>query len=114
VEEVAASITLARIREMAERLFGNLVKAVVDVKLGLLVVDMDLHVDGEQYLLQRGSVQGDLWGINLHPEDYGTANFVEFDSIINIRPRANNRSRSVEDTAMQSRILSLIESKVIA
>jgi hypothetical protein len=79
---------------------------VVDVAKARLVVDMDLHVEGEQFLLWSGSLQEDIWGINLHPRDFGTPSFLEFDSLINIRPR-QNRSRGVDDPSLRQRIIDL-------
>ena len=73
-----------------------------------MVVDAGMRVDEEQVLLEAGSAQNDLWGINLYPEDYGTDDFVEFDSMINIRPAQGNRSRSVEDEGMRAVILGIV------
>jgi len=67
-----------------------------------------MYVDQVQLLLENGSEQKDLWGINLHPAKYSTPDFVEFDSMINIRPRANNMSRSVDDTSIQDNLRSVI------
>ena len=93
---------------MADNMYGELVKAVVDIRKRLLVVDAGLHADDEQFLLEAGSAQEDLWGINLYPDDYGTDDFVEFDSMINIRPAQGNRSRSVEDADTRAMILELV------
>ena len=73
---------------------GTMVKADIDVAKKIVVIDMDMHADGEAHLLERGSQQADLWGINLHPDKFGTDEFIEFDSMINIRPRQNNPSRA--------------------
>ena len=62
-------------------------------------------------LLRQGSTQQNLWGINLYPYE-SWPEMVEFDSLINIRPRQNNRSRDVEDEALRERILKLVEEKV--
>ncbi len=96
---------------MSSKMFGNLVKAVVDVKQEKVVVDAGLHSDEEQYLLSQGSNQSDLWGINIYP-DNPKENRIEFDSMINIRPRDNNMSRSVDSTENQKRILEIMD-KVI-
>lgn len=95
--------------KMAELMYGSMVKAVVDIKKGLLVVDGEMHVDEEQFLLENGSKQTDLWGINLHPAKFGTNGFIEFDSMINIRPRQKNLSRSVDDKDVQAKIKKLVE-----
>ena len=97
---------------MAGAMYGSLVKGVVDLAKGQLVLDAEMHVDEEQYLLENGSKQADLWGINLHPDKFGTPDFVEFDSMINIRPRQHNKSRGVEDIAIQQQIRELVASKV--
>ena len=82
---------------MAEKMYGTLVTADVDIAKSIVVIDMDMHADGEAYLLENGSEQANLWGINLHPDAFGTDDFIEFDSMINIRPRQKNPSRDVLD-----------------
>jgi hypothetical protein len=106
------TITLPELEKMAYNSFGDMVKGVVDINKGLLVLDAELHVDIEQYLLEQGSQQRDLWGINLYPALHGADDFVEFDSMINIRPRQNNRSRDVEDESVRLGIRALINRKI--
>ena len=101
-------IELAELEEMADNMYGELVKAVVDVEKRVMAVDAGLHVDEEQMLLESGSSQRDLWGINLYPDSYGQDDFVEFDSMINIRPAQGNRSRSVEDEGIRAEILEIV------
>lgn len=105
-------ISITELAGMASNMYGHLVKAVVDLKRELLVVDAELHVDQEQYLLENGSAQADLWGINLYPDKYGEDGFIEFDSMINIRPRQKNMSRGVEDKEIKNRIIELVNRKV--
>ena len=85
-------------------MFGDLVKAVVDIDLKIMAVDADLHSDLEIFLLNNGSKQKFLWGINIYPELKGVE-MVEFDSMINLRPSQNNRSRSVDDPKIREIIL---------
>lgn len=101
-------VSLHELREMAEKMFGGLVKADVDVMRRIVIVDMPMHYDGEQKLLEDGSRQQDLWGINLHPEDYGTDDFIEFDSMINIRPSQGNPSKDVLDPETRQKIIDII------
>ena len=82
----------------------EMVKAVVDVKRNVLAVDAELHADLEKHLLENGSDQFDLWGINL----YFDGDLVEFDSMINIRPAQGNRSRGVENEATRQKILEVV------
>jgi hypothetical protein len=110
---VPGQITVAELTSVAEATFGDLVKAVVDVSRGLLAVDAGMHSDLEALLLDAGSRQGDLWGINLYPAEYGTPDFLEFDSMINLRPGQGNRTRSVEDPAIRAAIAELVDRVVV-
>ncbi len=85
----------------------EMVKGVVDLKKQLIALDAPLHADLEQNLLVAGSSQQDLWGINLY-KDESDEDFIEFDSMINLRPGQNNRSRSVEDPDLRQQITKLI------
>lgn len=107
------TISRADLQTLAEGMFGNLVKAVVDIEQGLLVVDAELHADEEAFLLEQGSKQEHLWGINLYPELVGP-DFIEFDSMINIKPRQGNRTRSVDDEAIRKQIRTIVARKVTA
>ena len=107
-----SDITIDELTEMAASMYGNMVKAVVDLNRDILVVDAELHVDQEQYLLEQGSRQNDLWGINLYPQKFGSDEFVEFDSMINIRPRQQNMSRGVENEEIRKNIIALVKRKV--
>jgi hypothetical protein len=109
MEIVRDGIGLQRLEEMAQGMFGDLVKAVVDIEREIMAVDAELHADEEALLLGDGSRQDDLWGVNLYPADVGASTFLEFDSMINVRPRQGNRSRSVEDLAIQARIAAIVE-----
>lgn len=108
---VEEQITIEELKEMASKMFGSLTKAVVDIEEGILVVDAGLHSDQEAYLLDRGSKQKDLWGINIHPELEGDER-VEFDSMINLRPIEGNFSRGIDDVKIQKKILDIVNSKI--
>lgn len=105
---VVGQITVAELTAMAEATFGDLVKAVADVGRGLLAVDAGMHSDLEALLLDAGSRQADIWGINLYPAEFGTPAFLEFDSMVNLRPGQGNRTRSVEDPATRDAIEKLV------
>jgi len=108
MEVIRESVTVVHLGELAESGFGNLVKAVVDVDKGIMVIGGEMHADEEAILLGLGSSQTDLWGINLYPSQYGQDDWIEFDSMINIRPRQGNRSRGVEDPIAQEKIVAVV------
>ena len=109
---VEDTITINDLKEMASNMFGDLVKAVVDVEKEIMVVDAELHSDEEAFLLQAKSKQQDLWGINIYPK-LAKGQRIEFDSMINLRPSQGNASRSVDDTNLQKEILRIVNSKIV-
>jgi hypothetical protein len=66
---VTQPISRGELRELAKSRFGDMVKAVVDVTRGVMAVSGELHSDEEALLLEDGSRQSDLWGINLYPDE---------------------------------------------
>lgn len=101
-------ISVSALKEMAEKMFGNLVKAVVDVEKGIMAVDGELHSDMELLLIENGSKRVNLWGINLYLEFFGGEQFIEFDSMINIKPSQGNRSRGVDEPEIRKKILEIV------
>lgn len=112
MQQVSLNISLSDLKVMASKMFGDLVKAVVDVENKIMVVDAELHSDEEQFLLKQGSKQNNLWGINLHPNHFGTDRFVEFDSMINLRPSQDNPSRDVVNPELRKLILDIVTKQV--
>lgn len=100
------------LKDIASKRFGDMVKAVVDLEKQILAVGGDLHSDEEAFLLAQESKQENLWGINLYP-DMQLPDMLEFDSMINIRPRQNNRSRSVESAEIQKQILEIVTKLIL-
>lgn len=109
---VRRPIRLQRLSELAQAVFGDFVKGVVDLGRGVMAVGGELHVDSESALLDDGSGQSDLWGVNLYPARHPEEGWIEFDSVINLRPQDGNLSRSVDDPSRRARIIELIEQLV--
>ncbi|MGH7655336.1 MAG: DUF5674 family protein [Gemmatimonadaceae bacterium] len=100
-------IARAELAELAAMGFGDMIKAVVDVQRGIMAIGGELHSDEEAMLLDDGSTQSDMWGINLYPAEQGEG-FIEFDSMINVRPAQGNPSRDVLDSGTRARIHSVV------
>jgi len=113
IEIIRRPISRARLSSLAEAQFGDMVKAVVDVERGVMAISGELHSDEEAALIEDGSAQEHLWGINLYPAEQGDA-WLEFDSMINVRPSQGNRSRNVEDSALRDRIRRIVTGLVEA
>jgi len=110
---VEEPVTLQRIKEIAGERFGDLVKAVIDIEGGIMAIGGELHADEESFLIQNGSEQKNLWGINIYP-GVPKEKMIEFDSMINVRPSQNNRSRSVEDAEIQNKIVEIVNKLIQA
>lgn len=106
-ELIDKAITLIRLRDIIAKGYGNMVKAVADVELGVMVIGHEMHYEGEEFLLERGSEQKDLWGFNIYA-DLAKEDWIEYDSMINIRPNDGNKSRSVEDPTIQAKIKEIV------
>lgn len=91
-----------------------LCKAVVDIANSTMVIGAPFHADEEEFLLDNGSEQTNLWGINLYADHFGTPEFIEFDSMINLRPQQGNRSRSVENHEIRTRIITIVSTLIHA
>ncbi len=110
--KIVEKISIAELQEMAQKMDGQLVKADVDLRKKIFIVDMPMHFEGEQELLAQGSEQKDLWGINLFPENFGQDNFIVFESMINIKVHQNNPSMTVQSEEVKQQIRELVDGVV--
>lgn len=108
---IKEQITIDELRDMARKMFGNLVKAVVDIEKEIMVVDGELHADEEALLTKNGSKHEHLWGINIYPE-LQDEQWIEFDSLINLKPALGNRTRGVKNQQTRDKIIQIV-SKLI-
>ena len=91
--------TKEQLQEMMEML-ETYVKLAVDIELGILAGGGAMHADCEAVLLEDGSQQEFIWGADWNPESQE----VTFESLINIRPRQNNRSLELQDPELRKRV----------
>lgn len=105
------NISIDELNKTAKEMFGNMVKAVVDVEKKIMVIGGELHSDEEALLLERDSKQQNLWGINIYPE-INNESWIEFDSMTNLRPSQENRSRGVDSSEIRKQILEIVNTLV--
>ena len=103
----ANPISMDELLVLADQRFGDMVKGMVDLRRGLMLLDAEMHADQEAELLAGGSAQEDLWGVNLYP-GLPEADWIEFDSMINLRPSLGNRSRGVDDQETRAKVEGLV------
>lgn len=107
ISVVRDTVSRDELMEIAKQQFGEMVKAVVDIEQGIMAIGGELHSDEEAVLLDQGSAQRHLWGINLYP-DKPLAEWIEFDSMINVRPSGGNRSRYVESSEIREAVIRIV------
>src|SRR3989338_8045321 len=108
IRVIKDSISRKELREIANERFGDLVKAVIDIRQEILAIGPELHADAETELIEKeGSRREDNWGINLYPGETGDG-FLEFDSVVNLKPAFGNRTRGVDDEKIRGRIREII------
>jgi len=108
---IKKQIKLKEIQKLAQEQFGDLIKAVVDVEKEIIALGGELHADEEVALMENGSKRENSWGINLYPNK-SKEEWIEFDSIINIKPSYGNRSRYIENPEIRKKIKEIIEKLV--
>jgi len=109
---VSEEISIEELKKMSEKMFNRIVKAVVDIEKEIMAVDAELHADEEHLLLEQDSQQKNLWGINIHPGKVGRDDWIEFDSMINLRPSWGNKTRGVDDPQIQRQIRTIVNKLV--
>lgn len=112
IQIIKDKITKAELALLAQEQFGDFVKAVVDIEKGIMAIGGELHADMEAFLVAKGSLLNNLWGINLHP-DLAEDEWVEFNSMINIRPLQGNRSRGIESLEVQKKVKAVVKTLVV-
>ncbi len=114
MEIIKDKISIQKLKETAEKMFGNLVKAMVDVEKEIMAVDAPMHADLLELLIDKeNSEPKNLWGINIYPAKTGD-DFIEFDSIMNFKPGLGNRTRGVEDENVRKKIIEVVKKYVLS
>ncbi|MEK7659406.1 MAG: DUF5674 family protein [Patescibacteria group bacterium] len=108
IQIINEPIAILELKRIAEERFGDLVKAAVDIRQGIMAVGGEFHSDEQTFLIEKyGSKSEDTWGINLYPDKLRNE-MIEFDSVINLRPLQDNRSRGIEDQKIRNEIEKIV------
>ena len=112
IKIVEDSISLDELRDIAKEFYGTMVKGVVDIEKGIVAFGGEYHMDANVLILDHGSKQSDVWGFNIYP-DMPRDSWVEYVSLINIRPLMNNRDIQVQEPQIRAIMKGIIDSKVV-
>ena len=109
IQIIKTPISKAELRNIAKERFGDLVKGAVDIEQEIMAIGGELHVDEQMLLIEReNSKQENVWGINIYPDNSGD-DFVEFDSMINLKPALDNRSRSINNLEVREKVIGIVK-----
>lgn len=109
---IKTPITRTELKAIAKERFGDLVKAVVDINKEIMGVGGELHVDIQSLLVEKENSAGsDTWGINIYPEIRGEG-FIEFDSMVNLKPASGNRTRDINDENIKEKVIGIVNDLV--
>jgi len=109
IKIIKTPIKKSELLEIASQEFGDVVKAVVDTKQEIMAIGGELHSDEEILLTEKENSQREnTWGINIYPKK-SESDFIEFDSMINLKPSFNNRSRDVENLKEREKIKEIVK-----
>lgn len=112
IKIVTDRISLTELKPIAEHWYGDMIKGAVDVEKEVLALGGEYHMDANMALIGNGSKQSAIWGFNLHLER-PRADWIEFTSLINIRPARSNRGMVIESVELQEKVRAIIDKKTV-
>ena len=111
IKIVENKISLLELREVAKEFYVTMVKGVLDIEKEIIAFGGEYHADANEILIESGSRQSDVWGFNIYfdrPRD----SWIEYVSLINIRPKAGNMEMEIKDNAIRNKMKTIINSKI--
>ena len=112
IKIIKEKISLDELKKIASEGYGEMVKVVVDIESGITAIGAEFHSEEADVLFRQGSKNENLWGINIYP-DKTRETWLEFNSLINIKPAFGNRSMDIENIGVKEKIKKIIDKIVI-
>ena len=109
---VRDTISFQEVKDLAQEFYKTMIKGTVDIERKIIALCGEYHVDSNMALVEAGSLQANVWGFNIHPNE-GADNWIEYVSLINIRPLAGNKSMEVKDETLRRKMAEIINSKIV-
>jgi len=113
IQIVTDEISTDEVKEIAKEFYKTMIKGVVDIEQEIIVLGGEYHMDANVILLEKGSKQKDIWGFNINidkPTD--SDEWIEYISLINIRPLQNNKSMEIQDENIRYKVKDIIKKKI--
>ena len=104
---IQSRISIHELGRLAEHGYGDMIKAVVDIEKGIMAVGGAMHADMIPILKAKGSIGKDLWGVKLYPGMANMDQFIEFESLINLKE--GNPDESIRIPEIKQKIIKIVE-----
>lgn len=111
IKIVPDKISKEELREIAKEYYIDMIKGVVDVETGVVVFGGEYHMDANVLILKHGSKQANVWGFNIYV-DRPQMEWIEYTSLINIRPQSGNRTMEIENKELREKIHKIVSDKI--
>ena len=108
IKTIKDPISQNELQKIAQENFGDMIKGTIDIEKEIIALGGNLHSDSEAELLKNGSKQQNIWGFNIYPKK-SRDNWLEYTSLINIRPSVGNRSMEIEDQNIRKKVEDIIK-----
>ncbi|OHA87583.1 MAG: hypothetical protein A3A96_00900 [Candidatus Zambryskibacteria bacterium RIFCSPLOWO2_01_FULL_39_39] len=108
---IRQKITKSELEDLAKEIYVEMVKGVADIERGIIALGGEWHMDANEVLIKDGSAQENLWGFNIYlnkPKEER----LEYNSLINIRPKQSNKSMEIESEELKNKILEIVSNLV--
>ena len=105
-------ISIDEVEAIAQEFYRTMVKGVVDIEKEIIALGGEYHIDANNRLVEEGSLQPHIWGFNVHLDREGN-DWIEYTSLINIRPAAGNRGMLIRDQELQKRVREIVERLIL-
>jgi hypothetical protein len=109
IKIIKEKISFDELKKIASEGYGEMVKAVVDIEVGIMAIGGELHADESEILFSQGSKNENLWGINIYlkPKD----DCLEYNSLINVKPSVN-RSLDIQSPEIKEKIIKIVNNLI--
>jgi hypothetical protein len=107
IKIIDKKIEESELREIAKDFYVDMIKGVVDIEREIIAMGGEYHMDANTIIIENGSKQQDIWGFNWYFDKTGDKR-IEYVSLINIRPKQNNKTMEVEDPALRDKMKDVI------
>jgi hypothetical protein len=111
IKIVESTISADELKEIGKEFYISMIKGVVDIEKEIVAFGGEYHMDANIILLDSGSKQQDIWGFNIR-FDEPKEHWIQYESLINIRPAQNNPSTEVHDQKIRDIMKRIINKKI--